>query len=192
MVSASRDATDRHHRRTASLTARRRRVDGSRPNRHNAAAPSARAPIRERSSPSCRRPSVRRAAASATPSPGCCTWWASPASSACPSACAGIFLAERGDGRLGGIVRFTAEVLLGAPSIVIGIVAYGLVVMRMHRFSAIAGAAALAILMVLMLRSTEEDGAPGAAVAARGVAGAGRARLAQAIRETSRYTRNIG
>ena len=70
---------------------------------------------------------------------------------------AGVFLAERGDGRLGRVVRFVAEVLAGVPSIVIGIVAYGLVVTRMHRFSAIAGAIALAILMIPTLaRGTEE------------------------------------
>ena len=39
---------------------------------------------------------------------------------------AGIFLAERGDGPLGHAVRFTAEVLAGVPSIVVGVVAYGL------------------------------------------------------------------
>ncbi len=70
---------------------------------------------------------------------------------------AGIFLAERGDGRLGGAVRFTAEILSGVPSIVIGVVAYGLLVIPMHRFSALAGAVALAILMVPTLaRATEE------------------------------------
>ena len=70
---------------------------------------------------------------------------------------AGVFLAERGDGKLGHAVRFTAEVLSGVPSVIIGVVAYGLVVMPMHRFSAIAGAVALGILMVPTLaRSTEE------------------------------------
>jgi phosphate transport system permease protein len=70
---------------------------------------------------------------------------------------AGIFLAEKGDGKLGGIVRFTAEVLSGVPSIVVGIVAYGLVVAHMKRFSALAGGVALALLMVPALaRSTEE------------------------------------
>jgi phosphate transport system permease protein len=70
---------------------------------------------------------------------------------------AGVYLAEFGDGQLGRAVRFTAEVLAGVPSIVIGIVAYGLVVIPMHRFSAIAGSVALAILMVPPLaRSTEE------------------------------------
>jgi len=70
---------------------------------------------------------------------------------------AGVFLAERGNGRFGDAVRFTCEVLSGVPSIVIGIVAYGLVVLPMKRFSALAGAVALAILMVPGLaRSTEE------------------------------------
>jgi phosphate transport system permease protein len=70
---------------------------------------------------------------------------------------AGIFLAERGDGPLGHAVRFTAEVLAGVPSIVIGVVAYGLIVVPMHHFSALAGAVALAILMIPTLaRATEE------------------------------------
>ena len=70
---------------------------------------------------------------------------------------AGVFLAERGDGRFGNAVRFTAEVLAGVPSIVIGIVAYGLVVVPMRRFSALAGAFALAVLMLPTLaRATEE------------------------------------
>jgi phosphate transport system permease protein len=70
---------------------------------------------------------------------------------------AGVYLAERGAGKLGHAVRFTAEVLAGVPSIVIGVVAYGLIVTRMHRFSAMAGAFALAILMIPQLaRSTEE------------------------------------
>ena len=70
---------------------------------------------------------------------------------------AGVYLAERGDGPLGGAIRFTAEVLSGVPSIVIGIVAYALVVLPMRRFSALAGGVALAVLMVPTLaRSTEE------------------------------------
>ena len=70
---------------------------------------------------------------------------------------AGVFLAERGDGPFGRAVRFTAEVFSGVPSIVIGIVAYGIVVVAMRRFSMMAGALALALLMVPTLaRSTEE------------------------------------
>ncbi len=70
---------------------------------------------------------------------------------------AGVFLAERGNGPVGAAVRFVSEILSGVPSIVIGIVAYGLVVVPMRRFSAIAGAVALAVLMIPTLaRSTEE------------------------------------
>jgi phosphate transport system permease protein len=70
---------------------------------------------------------------------------------------AGVFLAERGDGRLGSAIRFTTDVLSGVPSIVIGIVAYGLLVIPMKRFSALAGAFALALLMIPTLaRATEE------------------------------------
>jgi phosphate transport system permease protein len=70
---------------------------------------------------------------------------------------AGVFLAERGNGPAGSAVRFVAEILSGVPSIVIGIVAYGLVVVPMRRFSGLAGAVALAVLMIPTLaRSTEE------------------------------------
>jgi phosphate transport system permease protein len=70
---------------------------------------------------------------------------------------AGLFLAEQGSSRWGDVVRFIAEVLSGVPSIVVGIVAYGLLVLPMHRFSALAGSLALAVLMVPGLaRSTEE------------------------------------
>jgi hypothetical protein len=51
---------------------------------------------------------------------------------------AGIFLSEYGRNRYGDIVRFVSDVLNGVPSIVIGIVAYGLVVMRQKHFSALA------------------------------------------------------
>jgi len=70
---------------------------------------------------------------------------------------AGVFLAERGDGRFGSFIRFTAEVLSGVPSIVVGIVAYGLVVVPMKRFSALAGGVALGLLMVPTLARTTEE-----------------------------------
>ena len=70
---------------------------------------------------------------------------------------AGVFLAERGDGVFGRAVRFTAEVFSGIPSIVIGIVAYGIVVIPMRRFSALAGGLALALLMVPTLARTTEE-----------------------------------
>src|SRR5271154_6258983 len=49
---------------------------------------------------------------------------------------AGIFLSEYGRNRYGDAVRFVSDVLNGVPSIVIGIVAYGLVVIRQKHFSA--------------------------------------------------------
>ncbi len=70
---------------------------------------------------------------------------------------AGVYLAEKGDGTVGSTVRFMAEVLSGVPSIVVGIVAYAMVVVPMGHFSAVAGAVALAILMIPTLaRATEE------------------------------------
>jgi phosphate transport system permease protein len=70
---------------------------------------------------------------------------------------AGIYLAEYGSNRFGNIVRFTADVLNGVPSIIIGIVAYGLVVLSQGHFSALAGGAALAIMMVPTICRTSEE-----------------------------------
>lgn len=70
---------------------------------------------------------------------------------------AGVYLAEYGRGRFGDLVRFTADVLNGVPSIVIGLVAYGLVVVHQRHFSAFAGGVALAIMMIpTVARATEE------------------------------------
>ena len=71
---------------------------------------------------------------------------------------AGVFLAEYGrGGRLGMLVRFTADVLNGVPSIVMGVAAYALIVARQQHFSAFAGGVALAIMMVpTVTRTTEE------------------------------------
>jgi len=70
---------------------------------------------------------------------------------------AGIYLAEFGRNRLGAVIRFTADVLNGVPSIVIGLVAYAIVVMRQKHFSALAGGFALAIMMIpTICRTTEE------------------------------------
>jgi phosphate transport system permease protein len=70
---------------------------------------------------------------------------------------AGIYLAEFGRNRLGATIRFTADVLNGVPSIVIGIVAYAIVVLYQKHFSALAGGVALAIMMVpTICRTTEE------------------------------------
>jgi len=70
---------------------------------------------------------------------------------------AGIYLAEFGRNRLGSIIRFTADVLNGVPSIVIGIVGYAIVVLYQHHFSALAGGVALAIMMVPTISRTTEE-----------------------------------
>lgn len=71
---------------------------------------------------------------------------------------AGVYLAEFGRGTtLGNAVRFTADVLNGVPSIVMGIAAYSLVVIPQKGYSALAGGVALAIMMVpTVTRTTEE------------------------------------
>jgi len=70
----------------------------------------------------------------------------------------GVFLSEFGRGtKLANTIRFTADVLNGVPSIVMGIVAYSLVVVPMHHFSAFAGGVALGIMMIpTVCRTTEE------------------------------------
>lgn len=71
---------------------------------------------------------------------------------------AGVYLAEYGrGGTFGNIVRFTADVLNGVPSIVMGIAAYSLIVARQHHFSAFAGGVALAIMMVPTITRTTEE-----------------------------------
>ena len=62
-----------------------------------------------------------------------------------------------GRDRFGDIVRFTADVLNGVPSIVIGIVAYAIVVLAQGHFSALAGGLALAIMMVPTISRTTEE-----------------------------------
>ncbi len=70
---------------------------------------------------------------------------------------AGVFLAEFGRSRFASMVRYTTDLLSGVPSIVVGVAAYGLIVVPMGRFSALAGGVALAILMLpTIIRSTEE------------------------------------
>jgi len=69
----------------------------------------------------------------------------------------GIYLAEYGRNRFGDLIRFTADVLNGVPSIVIGIAVYSLVVVRQKHFSAFSGGIALGIMMIpTIARATEE------------------------------------
>ncbi len=69
----------------------------------------------------------------------------------------GVYLAEFGGRTAGFIVRYAADLLNGAPSIVIGIFAYSLLVLPFRHFSTFAGAFALGIMMIpITLRSTEE------------------------------------
>src|SRR5271165_1813781 len=70
---------------------------------------------------------------------------------------AGIYLAEFGRNQMGNAIRFTADVLNGVPSIVIGIVAYSIVVLYQKHFSALAGGVALAIMMVPTISRTTEE-----------------------------------
>ena len=71
---------------------------------------------------------------------------------------AGVYLAEYARGTwLGAAVRFTADVLNGVPSIVMGLAAYALIVAPQKHFSGFAGGVALAIMMVpTVARTTEE------------------------------------
>jgi phosphate transport system permease protein len=70
---------------------------------------------------------------------------------------AGVYLAEYGGAFFSSLVRFVTDLLNGVPSIVIGIFAYTLIVLRVKHFSAIAGGVALGIMMIpIAVRSTEE------------------------------------
>jgi phosphate transport system permease protein len=74
-----------------------------------------------------------------------------------PGVLAGVYLAEFGDTRFGKLVRFSADVMSGIPSITVGLFVYALVVMSTKHFSAYAGGFALAVLMLpTVTRSTEE------------------------------------
>jgi phosphate transport system permease protein len=69
----------------------------------------------------------------------------------------GVYLAEFGDNTLGFLVRYSADVINGVPSIVMGIFAYTVVVLPMRHFSALAGGMALGIMLIpIAVRSTEE------------------------------------
>jgi len=60
----------------------------------------------------------------------------------------GVYLAEFGGKTFPYFVRYTADLLNGVPSIVIGIFVYGLIVLRTHHFSTLAGAVALGLSLI--------------------------------------------
>lgn len=72
---------------------------------------------------------------------------------------AGVYLAEFSQGsRFSTVVRFLANILMGTPSIIIGIFVYGLIVLRVTGgYSGYAGAVALAIIMIPLVARTTED-----------------------------------
>ena len=71
---------------------------------------------------------------------------------------AGTYLAEYGRGsRLSVVIRFVNDVLLSAPSIIIGLFIYELLVVRMGHFSALAGGVALAVIAIPVTVRTTED-----------------------------------
>jgi phosphate transport system permease protein len=70
---------------------------------------------------------------------------------------AAIFLAEYPANSVATAVRFCTDVLSAAPSIIVGVVAYVLIVQRTHQFSALAGSVALTVLIIpVIVRTTEE------------------------------------
>jgi phosphate transport system permease protein len=71
---------------------------------------------------------------------------------------AGTYLAEYGrNDRLTSVIRFINDILLSAPSIIIGLFVYGAVVVPMGGFSALAGSLALAVIVIPVVLRTTED-----------------------------------
>lgn len=71
---------------------------------------------------------------------------------------AAIYLSEFSSGRIARWIRFATNVLSGVPSILIGVFVYGILVISMGTYSAIAGSVALSILMLpIVVRTTDES-----------------------------------
>jgi phosphate transport system permease protein len=70
---------------------------------------------------------------------------------------AGIFLSEFASPKMADTVRFTADILAGVPSIVVGVFAYALLVRPMQSYSAISAGVALAVIMVPVVARTAEE-----------------------------------
>jgi phosphate transport system permease protein len=70
---------------------------------------------------------------------------------------AGVYLAEFDDKQFASLVRYTADLLNGVPSIIVGVLAWTLVVLPMRHFSAFSGAVALAVMLIpIVTRQTEQ------------------------------------
>ncbi|MCX7245619.1 MAG: phosphate ABC transporter permease PstA [Burkholderiales bacterium] len=83
---------------------------------------------------------------------GCCTLISTPI-----GVLAGLYLAEYGDrSKVAGVTRFVTDIMLSAPSIVIGLFVYALVVAQVRHFSGWAGTLALALIAIpVVVRTTE-------------------------------------
>ncbi len=75
-----------------------------------------------------------------------------------PAILGGIYLSEFGrNTRFGNYLRFSANVMMGIPSIIIGLFVYAIIVIPTGHFSGLAGSAALAVIMFpIVLRTTED------------------------------------
>jgi phosphate transport system permease protein len=70
----------------------------------------------------------------------------------------GVYLSEFGDNKYAQSLRTINNILTQFPSIIVGITAYGIIVLTLGTFSAIAGAVALAFIMIpIVTRTTEES-----------------------------------
>jgi len=70
---------------------------------------------------------------------------------------AGIFLAEFAGPKMASAIRFSADILAGVPSIIVGVFAYALLVRPMQSYSAISAGVALAIIMIPVVARTAEE-----------------------------------
>jgi phosphate transport system permease protein len=70
---------------------------------------------------------------------------------------AGVYLAEYEDKKFASVVRYVADLLNGVPSIIVGILAWALVVLQTHHFSGFAGSMALSVMLIpIVARQTEQ------------------------------------
>ena len=70
---------------------------------------------------------------------------------------AGIFLSEVAGPKAASVIRFSADILAGVPSIIVGVFAYALLVRPMHSYSALSAGVALALIMIPVVARTAEE-----------------------------------